>query len=576
VSEPQKRAVFYTRVSTKKQGEEGTSLETQRERCLAYIERSGFELVGPKDGYVDKGVSGAKEELDRPSFAKMMEACRAGGVDVVVVAALDRFSRHLLNQILARNALKEAGVKLHDLNGEQDELTADILGAVSADVRRTIQRNMTTGREATVRQGYWHGGPAPYGFQLEARANGTKHTKLVLHPQESATIRTAVAEILGGRSVYDTARLLNELHPPPRRAKEWTYHGLRRLLLEAQISGKWRYNRPKTWKRGLSEGQYEIDIERIITPQEHTQLHAILTGKSWTRAERVRFFLLSRGVLVSECGLNRYGKDRKGRGTYSYLCMGNPHNGGPGPKGKSCDCRSIPGAWLDGVVWSEVHRLFADPDHLVALADEYVQRQNQAGAPDDLGEIERQIAQLTEERTTIGVKKLREGVDPSLVNAAVAQIDGELAGLAARAKRAKSAAQQKGEAQGRLAQLRTMATRASERLDKLTDQERRVVLDALELRVEVLGWSPCGTCEGRGKVKGGKGGLPCPGCGMAKEVPRLRISGIWTSDLDAERGSNSERGVDAPYTGADVRAETFPATPGASFGSLLFVGATRP
>jgi hypothetical protein len=34
--------------------------------------------------------------------------------------------------------------------------------------------------------------------------------------------------------------------------------------------------------------------------------------------------------------------------------------------------------------------------------------------------------------------------------------------------------------------------------------------------------------------------------------------------------------VDAPYTGADVRAEEFPDTIGASFGSLLFVGATRP
>jgi cell wall-associated NlpC family hydrolase len=34
--------------------------------------------------------------------------------------------------------------------------------------------------------------------------------------------------------------------------------------------------------------------------------------------------------------------------------------------------------------------------------------------------------------------------------------------------------------------------------------------------------------------------------------------------------------VDAPFTGADVRAETFPATTGAGFGSLLFVGATRP
>ena len=29
--------------------------------------------------------------------------------------------------------------------------------------------------------------------------------------------------------------------------------------------------------------------------------------------------------------------------------------------------------------------------------------------------------------------------------------------------------------------------------------------------------------------------------------------------------------IDAPHTGADVRAEAFPATPGASFGSLLFV-----
>ena len=34
--------------------------------------------------------------------------------------------------------------------------------------------------------------------------------------------------------------------------------------------------------------------------------------------------------------------------------------------------------------------------------------------------------------------------------------------------------------------------------------------------------------------------------------------------------------VDAPHTGADVRAEAFPATVGASFGSLLFVGATQP
>jgi len=34
--------------------------------------------------------------------------------------------------------------------------------------------------------------------------------------------------------------------------------------------------------------------------------------------------------------------------------------------------------------------------------------------------------------------------------------------------------------------------------------------------------------------------------------------------------------VDAPHTGADVRAEAFPANVGAPFGGLVFVGATRP
>jgi cell wall-associated NlpC family hydrolase len=34
--------------------------------------------------------------------------------------------------------------------------------------------------------------------------------------------------------------------------------------------------------------------------------------------------------------------------------------------------------------------------------------------------------------------------------------------------------------------------------------------------------------------------------------------------------------VDAPHAGADVRAEYFSAAPGAAFGSMVYVGATRP
>ena len=63
-------------------------------------------------------------------------------------------------------------------------------------------------------------------------------------------------------------------------------------------------------------------------------------------------------------------------------------------------------------VWSEVHKLLADPEHLLALAEEYVERQSSAEVPDDLGDIERQIAELEAKRTTTAVEYMRAGVTP--------------------------------------------------------------------------------------------------------------------------------------------------------------------
>ena len=40
-------------------------------------------------------------------------------------------------------------------------------------------------------------------------------------------------------------------------------------------------------------------------------------------------------------------------------------------------------------------------------------------------------------------------------------------------------------------------------------QQRRTVLDLLDVRVTVTGWKCCEACGGRGKIKGGKGGLRC-------------------------------------------------------------------
>ena len=69
--------------------------------------------------------------------------------------------------------------------------------------------------------------------------------------------------------------------------------------------------------------------------------------------------------------------------------------------------------------------------------------------------------------------------------------------------------------------------------------------------------------------------------GAPLEVGDLVFFGSGTSDIDhvglyVGVSGGASIMVDAPHTGADVRVEQFPTTVGATFGDLLYVGATRP
>ena len=69
--------------------------------------------------------------------------------------------------------------------------------------------------------------------------------------------------------------------------------------------------------------------------------------------------------------------------------------------------------------------------------------------------------------------------------------------------------------------------------------------------------------------------------GAPLEVGDLVFFGGGTSDIDhvgvyVGVSGGASIMVDAPFTGADVRLEQFPDAVGATFGDLLYVGATRP
>src|SRR5438552_16007225 len=86
-----KRVAVYARVSTADQ-----SCEPQLRDLRQYVAARGWQAVE----YVDQGMSGTKGR--RPGLDRLMAAVKARKVDVVVVAAFDRFGRsvsHLVESL---------------------------------------------------------------------------------------------------------------------------------------------------------------------------------------------------------------------------------------------------------------------------------------------------------------------------------------------------------------------------------------------------------------------------------------------------------------------------------------------
>ena len=83
-------AALYCRVSTSGQEEDGTSLDTQEERCRHYATEQGYLI---DEAHVYREVYTGTELWQRPKLTALREAIRKGCVTHLVAYAIDRLSR---------------------------------------------------------------------------------------------------------------------------------------------------------------------------------------------------------------------------------------------------------------------------------------------------------------------------------------------------------------------------------------------------------------------------------------------------------------------------------------------------
>src|SRR5581483_5608392 len=129
---------IYTRVSSDEQAREGLSLDAQLAESRRYAARQGW-VLGPEHQDV---MTGKRD--DRPAYQTLLADVRRlraeGTPAVVVVAALDRFGRRLLERVRCREELKAMGVPVHSVRegGEVSDLVANVLAAVAEEETRRL------------------------------------------------------------------------------------------------------------------------------------------------------------------------------------------------------------------------------------------------------------------------------------------------------------------------------------------------------------------------------------------------------------------------------------------------------
>lgn len=218
------------------QEEQLSSYENQVNYYRDYISKhEDYELV---DIYADEGIS-ATNTKKRDAFNRLIQDCRAGKVDRILVKSISRFARNTLDCIKYVRELKELGVGVTfekeniDSLDSKGEVLLTILSSLAQDESRSISENATWG----IRKKFERG---------EVRVNTTKfmgydkdeNGRLIINPGQAETVKFIYEKFLEGYSPESIAKYLNDNEIPGWTGKaNWYPSAIQKMLQNEKYKG---------------------------------------------------------------------------------------------------------------------------------------------------------------------------------------------------------------------------------------------------------------------------------------------------------------------------------------------------
>lgn len=392
--------VSYLRVSTNEQAQKDLSLPAQRRSIESYAERHGMKIVRE---YAE-AVSGLDSR--RPVFRRMLEDAFStdGNVAAIVVHHSSRFSRDATEARIVKSKLRKLGVRVHYVC---QEITDDPMGVLLEGFFEMIDqyesqingvRTAAAMREA-VRQGYFPGAKAPYGYAkhpVEIRPGVTRNV-LVPDEHEAEVLREMFRLYLGENGAKGVARSLNE-RGLARRNRPWNKDLVLAELERTTAIGTYHWGRFVSRARTPRPPSDWVSL--TVQPVVERETFEVARALRCRRAPRIRGrhpeggrYLLAGVVRCGICGAS-YQLETSGKGAvdgvykYTYYnCRASCRSGR-----EICAGYRIPTSVLDSAIKGFIVRGVCGSVRVKALAESL-------GSPLTLATQERKVRQAREKRT---------------------------------------------------------------------------------------------------------------------------------------------------------------------------------
>ncbi len=233
------RVAAYARVSSDSD-DQLNSLSVQVDYYTHLIqENPNWEFAGI---YTDEGITGTSTK-HREQFNLLMDDCRAGLIDRVLVKSASRFARNTADALTSIRELKSLGVTVafekegFDTETANGEMLLSMICAVAQEESLSISQNMKWGIRKRMQAGTYVSASTPFGYRLE-------NHRLVPCEEEAAVIRLIFDRYLNGESINKIAQYLNKNYPKTN--GKWHYSGVQFILRNEKYAGNTLYQKRYT------------------------------------------------------------------------------------------------------------------------------------------------------------------------------------------------------------------------------------------------------------------------------------------------------------------------------------------